>query len=277
MGGIQGRLNKQFAVTIAISVLISAFNALTLSPALSAMLLRPRKEGRGPLARFFAAFNRWFAKATHGYVNVSHRLIRKALVTVAILGAFLLVDAVLGKRLPTSFLPEEDQGYLLFNVQLPDAASLQRTDDVCRKIEKILAETKGVEYATTVVGFSLLSRVSASYNAFFFVSLKPWDERATKAASSKRDRQKLNGRASPRGTRSDRLRILAARDSRPGQRGRLLLLAPGPQWRECRVPRSESPEVPGGLPEAAGADGRQLLVSRGRAAGLRRTSTATRS
>jgi hydrophobic/amphiphilic exporter-1 (mainly G- bacteria), HAE1 family len=194
--GIQGRLNKQFAVTIAISVLISAFNALSLSPALSAMLLRPRKESRGPLARFFAAFNRWFAKATHGYVNVSHGLIRKALVTVAILGGFLLLDAVLGRRLPTSFLPEEDAGYMLVNVQLPPAASLQRTNEVCRRIEKILVETKGVQYATDVVGFSLLTRVSATYNGFFFVSLKPWSEREEKDLEAHAILQKLNGRLS---------------------------------------------------------------------------------
>ena len=194
--GIQGRLNKQFAVTIAISVLISAFNALSLSPALSAMLLRPRKEGRGPLARFFAWFNRGFAKATHEYVNVSDRLIRKALVTVAILGGFLLLDAVLGRRLPTSFLPEEDAGYFLLNIQLPPAASLQRTDEVCKKIEKILAETKGVEYGTDIVGFSLLTRVTATYNGFFFVSLRPWSEREEKDLEAHAILQKLNGRLS---------------------------------------------------------------------------------
>src|SRR5215208_7247736 len=100
MSGIQGRLNNQFAVTIAISVLISAFNALTLSPALSAMLLKPRKQSRGPLGRFFKLFNRWFDKATHGYVSWSHALIRKGLVAMLILGAFVGLDAILGKQLP---------------------------------------------------------------------------------------------------------------------------------------------------------------------------------
>ena len=177
MTGIQGRLNKQFAVTIAISVLISAFNALSLSPALSALLLRPRKESRGVLARFFALFNRAFARFTHGYVSVSHGLIRKALLAVAILAAFAGLDAVVGRRLPTSFLPDEDYGFLFLNVQLPPAASLERTDAVSRKIEGILAHTEGVEHYNSIVGFSLLNRVSASYNAFFFVDLKPWDER----------------------------------------------------------------------------------------------------
>jgi hydrophobic/amphiphilic exporter-1 (mainly G- bacteria), HAE1 family len=184
MSGIQGRLNKQFAVTIAISVVISAFNALTLSPALSALMLRPRKESRGPLARFFAAFNRGFARATHGYVDLSHRLVRKAAVSMLLLAGFAVVAGLLGRRLPTGFIPEEDQGYLLMNVQLPDAASLQRTDEVTRKIEKLLADTKGVRYTTTINGFSLLTRTSASYTAFFFVSLQPWDERKAPGLSA---------------------------------------------------------------------------------------------
>ena len=177
MGGIQGRLNKQFAVTIAISVIISAFNALTLSPALSAMLLRPRKESKGPLARFFAAFNRGFAKATRGYISLSQALIRKAVIGVLIIAGFGLLDGIVGKRLPSSFVPEEDYGYLFLNVQLPTAASLERTDQVSRKIEAILARTDGVQYSDMIGGFSLLNRVSASYNGFFFVSLKPWGER----------------------------------------------------------------------------------------------------
>ena len=177
VSGIQGRLNKQFAVTIAVSVLISAFNALTLSPALSALLLRPRQETRGVLAKFFGAFNRWFAKATHGYVALSRGLIRKALIGILILAGFALVVGVFGRRLPTSFLPEEDYGYLFLNIQLPPAASLERTDQVSQKVEKILKETEGVQYTTTINGFSLLNRVSASYNGFFFVSLSPWGER----------------------------------------------------------------------------------------------------
>src|SRR5438874_151610 len=184
MSGVQGRLNKQFAVTIAISMLISAFNALTLSPALSALLLRPRREARGPLARFFTAFNRGFARATLGYVSVSRGLIRKTAVGLLILGGFAVLAGGLGRRLPTGFIPEEDQGFLLMNVQLPDAASLQRTNDVTRKIEEILAHTKGVRAVTTINGFSLLTRTSASYTAFFFVSLQPWDERRGAALTS---------------------------------------------------------------------------------------------
>jgi HAE1 family hydrophobic/amphiphilic exporter-1 len=177
MGGIQGRLNKQFAVTIAVSVIISAFNALTLSPALSAMLLRPRKEARGVLARFFAGFNLWFTKATHGYINVSRALIRKAIIGVLILGGFALTTGIFGKRLPASFLPEEDYGFLFMNLQLPPAASLERTSQVSHKIESILKQTEGVQDYTAIDGFSLLNRISTSYNGFFFISLEPWGER----------------------------------------------------------------------------------------------------
>ncbi|HEY9435814.1 MAG TPA: multidrug efflux RND transporter permease subunit [Blastocatellia bacterium] len=179
MGGIQGRLNRQFAVTIAISVLISAFNALTLSPALSALLLRPRKKSKGVFARFFGGFNRLFEKATRGYINWSHALIRKAAIGVLIVALFAVVDGVIGKRLPTSFLPEEDYGYAFLNVQLPAPASLERTDQVLKKVEGILGKTEGVKYYTTIGGFSLLTRTSASYQGFFFIGLKPWDERTS--------------------------------------------------------------------------------------------------
>ncbi len=178
MTGIQGRLNKQFAVTIAISVLISAFNALSLSPALSALLLRPRKASRGPLARFFSVFNRAFDRFRQGYLGISHGLIRKAVLAVAVLAGVALLDGVVGKRLPTSFLPDEDYGYLFLNVQLPAAASLERTDAACHRIEGILGHTEGVQHFNSIVGFSLINRVSASYNAFFFVELTPWEERS---------------------------------------------------------------------------------------------------
>src|SRR5438045_1343160 len=112
MSGIQGRLNKQFAITIEISVMISAFNALTLSPALSAMLLRPRMRSPGIAGRMFGLFNRGFEGATRGYIGLSHALVRKAVVGVAILVVFTVSAVLLGRRLPTSFVPEEDYGYL---------------------------------------------------------------------------------------------------------------------------------------------------------------------
>src|SRR3954453_10205486 len=176
MGGIQGSLNKQFAITIAISVLISAFNALTLSPALAAMWLRPRKEGR-LMGGFFRAFNRAFGKASRGYVSLSGGLIRKGAVGIAILAGFAVLAGLLGRRLPTSFVPEEDYGYFLLNVQLPPAASLQRTDEVCRKVEGILSNTEGLGAYNAIIGFSLLTRVTAPNNGFYFVGFKSWSER----------------------------------------------------------------------------------------------------
>jgi HAE1 family hydrophobic/amphiphilic exporter-1 len=177
MGGIQGLLNKQFAITIAVSVIISAFNALTLSPALAALLLRPRKQEKGLIGRIFGGFERGMKRTNDGYVRLSHGLIRKPLIGALILIAFTASAGFLGKKLPSSFLPQEDYGYLLLNVQLPPAASLDRTDAVTRRIDEVLKQTEGVESFNTIVGFSLLTRVTATNNAFYFVQLRKWDER----------------------------------------------------------------------------------------------------
>src|ERR1700739_2096950 len=175
--GITGRLYQQFALTIAISVIFSAFNALSLSPALSALLLRPKKKTRGPLGWFYDRFNRMFGSATHGYVNWSRAAIRKVVLSFALLLVLAIGAGFFGKRLPSGFLPEEDQGYVFLALQLPDASSLERTDQVCHKIEDFLSKTPGVQYSTSVIGFSLLSLVSNTYSAFFFVTFKPWSER----------------------------------------------------------------------------------------------------
>src|SRR5215471_9007753 len=193
MGGIQGRMNMQFAITIAVSVLISAFNALSLSPALSVLILKPKKQSKGPLGKFFAWFNKVFGKMTNGYVKFSAGLIRKMVVSVLILVGFTVLSGLLGKRLPSGFLPNEDQGYFFLNVQLPDASSLQRTDAVCQKVEKLLAETKGVKYVTTVAGFSLLAGASAPYTAFYFIGLDPWDERKGDEMLASSIVRRLNG------------------------------------------------------------------------------------
>jgi HAE1 family hydrophobic/amphiphilic exporter-1 len=175
--GITGRLYQQFAVTIAISVIISAFNALSLSPALAALLLRPKKPGTGWLRKFFDWFNHIFGRATNGYVNVSRTLIRKSGLAAVVLLHFAAAALLFGAKLPSGFLPDEDQGYVYVNLQLPNAASLQRTEQAARDIEQILAKTPGVQYTTSVIGFSLLSYVQTSYNAFFFITLKPWSDR----------------------------------------------------------------------------------------------------
>src|ERR1700719_229705 len=190
--GITGRLYQQFAVTIAISVLLSAFNALTLSPALAGMLLRPKKKSRGLLGRFFDWFNGIFERTTHGYVRLSGVLIRKSVLSLVTLVGFGVVGLFFSTRVPTSFLPDEDQGYVYINMQLPNAASLERTAAAARQVEEILANTPGVEYTTSVVGFSLLSFVRTTYNGFFFVTLKPWSDRKTRVEQFQEIKVRLN-------------------------------------------------------------------------------------
>jgi HAE1 family hydrophobic/amphiphilic exporter-1 len=190
--GITGRLYQQFAVTIAISVILSAFNALTLSPALAALLLKPKEERGGLLKRFFNWFNRAFTSVTNAYVFLCGVLIRKSVIALILLVAFAAGAGFFGSKIPSSFLPDEDQGYLYINLQLPNAASLQRTDEVARKIEDALAKTPGVQYTTSVIGFSLLSFVRTSYNGFFFVTLKPWDERKSRDVQLQEIKQQIN-------------------------------------------------------------------------------------
>src|SRR5262249_33564785 len=175
-----------------ISVILSAFNALTLSPALSALLLKPKEETGGLLKRFFGWFNRTFTKVTNGYVRVCHGLIRKSAIALILIVAFGAAAGFFASKVPSSFLPDEDQGYLYINLQLPNAASLQRTNEVAHKIEDALAHTPGVRYTTSVIGFSLLSFVRTSYNGFFFVTLKPWDDRKSRAEQFQQIKQNIN-------------------------------------------------------------------------------------
>jgi HAE1 family hydrophobic/amphiphilic exporter-1 len=190
--GITGKLYQQFAVTIAISVILSAFNALSLSPALAALLLKPKVESKGLLAKFFAWFNRSFARGTDRYVQISGVLLRKAVLVVVLLVGFGAAAYWISGKLPTSFVPDEDQGYFYLNIQLPNAASLQRTEQVAAKVEAILAKTPGVKYSTSVLGFSLLSLVRTSYNAFIFVTMNDWDDRKTRAVQFQAIKASLN-------------------------------------------------------------------------------------
>ena len=180
--GITGRMYQQFAVTIAISVLISAFNALTLSPALSSLLLKPREEARKKslLARGFGQFNKFFGRTTDGFVKTSRILIHKS--AFAMLGLILVgvIAVFLGSSLPGGFIPTEDQGYMFLALQLPDGASAQRTDAAEQKISAALLKTPGVEGVIAVNDFSLLTQVQSTNSGFFFVNLKPWAVRKSK-------------------------------------------------------------------------------------------------
>ncbi len=177
LGGLTGQMFQQFALTIAISVLLSAFSALSLSPALSAMLLKPARPMRGPLGYFFRGFNRVFDGATKGYVGVARLLVRHAIVTILIVGVVVAGVVLLGGRLPAGFIPDEDQGLFGVNVQLPPAASLERTSAVLRKVEAILAKTEGVESYQTIGGYGAVTSTYQPNFGSIFVRLKPWEER----------------------------------------------------------------------------------------------------
>ncbi|MFT3924667.1 MAG: multidrug efflux RND transporter permease subunit [Myxococcales bacterium] len=191
MGGITGRLYQQFALTIAISVLISAFNALTLSPALSAMLLRPKQEARGFFGRAGRRFNAWFERTTEGYVRVNRLLMRKLAIPLLLLAGVTGIALLSGSRLPSGFVPDEDQGYLVVGVQLPSGASLERTRSVFRQMESVISKTEGVRAYNSIAGFSILTRTTATYSGTAFVGLKPWKERG-RALDAKAIAQKLN-------------------------------------------------------------------------------------
>jgi HAE1 family hydrophobic/amphiphilic exporter-1 len=184
-------------MTIAISVMLSAFNALTLSPALAGLLLRPKPEEgtykrRGPLGKFFDVFNRYWERSTNGFVRWSHAVIHKGALVLVLLAGFGLGAFFFGSRLPSSFMPDEDQGYIYVSMQLPIAASMERTSTAAKQVEAVLANMPGVQYTTTVVGFNLLSFAHTSYNSFFFVTLKPWGERKSRAEQYQEIKNRLN-------------------------------------------------------------------------------------
>ncbi len=194
MGGITGRLYQQFAITIAISVAISSINALTLSPALSALLLRPPSQQKDNwLTPFYRRFNSMFDRTTNGYMKVAGLFSRKLMVSVAAMVAVIFLMSGLFSMVPGGFVPEEDQGYFLVNVQLPDAASLERTDVITAQVENILIATEGVGSVTAVAGYSLLTSSLSPNNAFFFVSLKHWSERSEDGLHVNDLIRKING------------------------------------------------------------------------------------
>ena len=195
MGGITGRLYQQFAITIAISVAISSLNALTLSPALSAMLLRPPSEQKKSwLQPFYDRFNTVFHVVTERYLGIASFLTRRTVLSLVILAIVTGLMGGLFSLVPGGFVPEEDQGYFLINVQLPDAASLERTDNISAKIESILGQMEGIESVTAVAGYSLLTSSLSPNNAFFFISLKHWEERGAPELHVNAIIQDLNGK-----------------------------------------------------------------------------------
>lgn len=181
LGGLVGSMYQQFALTIAISVLLSAFNALSLTPALCALLLKKPEPMRGPLGVFFRGFNKAFDATTSGYVSVSRLLVRRSLLTIAIVAAVALGASLFARALPAGFIPDEDQGIFGINVQLPAGASLERTSVVLKKIEEILAKTEGLESFATIGGYGAVTSTFQSNYGSLFVRLKPWEERKTAA------------------------------------------------------------------------------------------------
>ncbi len=177
LGGLVGNMYKQFALTIAISVLLSAFNALTLTPALCALMLRPPKPVRGPLGVFFRGFNKVFDITTKGYVSGSRILVRKGILTIGIVALVVLGAGFFAKQIPAGFIPEEDQGILGINVQLPAGASLVRTAEVLKKVEDVVSKTKSVESYQTIGGFGLVTNTYQPNYGTLFVRLKPWEDR----------------------------------------------------------------------------------------------------
>jgi len=181
LGGITGSMYKQFALTIALSVVVSAVSALTLSPALCSRLLKPRTSPTGiigkVLARLFTGFNQGFDAATNGYVRATQGILARSIIGIALVAFFAVAAGWLGTKVSTGFVPEEDQGYFFVDVRLPPPASLQRTDEMAREIDHILSETEGVKTFNTLVGYSLLSSTVAPFNAGYFVQLESWEER----------------------------------------------------------------------------------------------------
>ena len=194
LGGLTGQFYKQFALTLSVSVLISALIALTFTPALCALLLKPRSESapRGLLGRGFSLFNEAFERATKRYTGSVRRAIRRSLVSLGVFGAILVSVAFLIWERPTGFLPEDDQGYLLMVVQLPAAASLQRTEKVLENIRDIVQKQPEVETMLGITGFNLLAQVNTPDSGTGIIVLKPWSQRPGRQSSAQGLIQRLS-------------------------------------------------------------------------------------
>ena len=192
MSGITGRLYQQFAITIAISVAISSINALTLSPALSAALLKKPGEDKSIFDKFFIKFNQWFEIATEKFMLAANYFSQKLLRTAAVVAIMVAGIVLLFSVVPGGFVPEEDQGYILATVILPDGASMERTDAVMRQADKIIAEIDAIQTNTAVTGYSMLTGTVQSNAGFIFLQLKDWDQRTDKQDHAKAIIRRLN-------------------------------------------------------------------------------------
>ncbi|MFK5878624.1 MAG: efflux RND transporter permease subunit [Flavobacteriaceae bacterium] len=177
MAGITGLLYQQFAITIVVSVLVSSVNALSLSPALCSLLLKEPKPYKGPLGWFFGKFNKGMDKTTDSYMSFTNIVSRKLKRSVIFIVLMTVGAGIFGSLVPGGFIPEEDMGYFFVNVQLPNAASIQRSEVITKDIEKILLEVPEVEYVTTATGYSILSGAMISNTGFLFVSMTNWGDR----------------------------------------------------------------------------------------------------
>jgi len=174
MGGITGRLYQQFGVTISVAVVFSSLNALTMSPALCAMLLRPRSENQDS---FTAIFDRFMKRSTNRYVEIVRSIMRKSVLVMILFAAMTGISLLGLKSLPTGFIPDEDEGGFFVNARLPDGATIDRTRQVTNKIESILASTPGIKDYAIVGGYSMLDGAAIPNGAVSFVRLTPWSER----------------------------------------------------------------------------------------------------
>lgn len=181
LGGISGVMYKQFAITVAVSTVLSAFVALSLTPALCALMLKPKDKNQRPglAGRFFGGFNRVFERLTDSYGRKVQTLIRRSLLSLLMLGILIFAAFGLMNKVPGGFVPSEDQGYFLGSVQLPAAASLNRTEIVTTKVDAILKSHEAVDKRLIINGYNILNGAPQSDSALFVATLKPWAERST--------------------------------------------------------------------------------------------------
>lgn len=179
VSGITGLLFRQFSITIATAIVFSAFNALTLSPALCAILLRPHEKSKKGL---FAAFNRWFDRRMESYGTFSNTIVKHTARTAIFVAATLLLTVIGWKALPSGFLPEEDQGYLMVIVGTPDASSLQTTMHAMNHVEQVVASRPEVEFTSLAAGFNMIAGISSTNSGIIFVVLKDYSQRKLSAA-----------------------------------------------------------------------------------------------